>query len=112
MAQEQQRLEATNAQIAQTEQALGTAQAAVEEKQKELQSLQKQTKRTAYCRPDLVQETRSMGKRRSTGNITRPYRVQHTWRSYAWSTGFLLKAENSRLEEKTAKRKKSTPLSL
>ena len=44
VAQEQQRLEDVTAQIAQTEQALGTAQAAVEKKQKELQSLQKQTK--------------------------------------------------------------------
>ena len=57
------------AQIAQTEQALGTAQAAVEKKQKELQSLQKQTKeqRTAAL---TVQEIRSMGKKTITGNIT------------------------------------------
>ena len=51
VAQEQQRLEDVTAQIAQTEQALGTAQAAVEKKQKELQSLQKQTKEQRTAAP-------------------------------------------------------------
>ena len=70
------------AQIAQTEQALDTAQAAVEKKQKELQSLQKQTKeqRTAAL---TVQEIRSMGKKTITGNITLTPSECSTLKDYA-----------------------------
>ena len=105
MAQEQQRLEAMTAQIAQTEQALGTAQAAVEKKQKELQSLQKQTKeqRTAAL---TVQEIRSMGKKTITGNITLTPSECSTLKDYAVN-GILAKAENSRLEEKLQSAQKS-----
>ena len=105
VAQEQQRLEAMTAQIAQTEQALGTAQAAVEKKQKELQSLQKQTKeqRTAAL---TVQEIRSMGKKTITGNITLTPSECSTLKDYAVN-GILVKAENSRLEEKLQSAQKS-----
>ncbi len=74
VAQEQQRLEDVTAQIAQTEQALDTAQAAVEKKLKELQSLQKQTKeqRTAAL---TVQEIPPWGKRRSPATYSDPIRV-------------------------------------
>ena len=105
VAQEQQRLEDVTAQIAQTEQALGTAQAAVEKKQKELQSLQKQTKeqRTAAL---TVQEIRSMGKKTITGNITLTPSECSTLKDYAVN-GILAKAENSRLEEKLQSAQKS-----
>ena len=105
VAQEQQRLEDVTAQIAQTEQALGTAQAAVEKKQKELQSLQKQTKeqRTAAL---TVQEIRSMGKKTITGNITLTPSECNTLKDYAVN-GILAKAENSRLEEKLQQAQKS-----
>lgn len=105
VAQEQQRLEDVTAQIAQTEQALGTAQAAVEKKQKELQSLQKQTKeqRTAAL---TVQEIRSMGKKTITGNITLTPSECSTLKDYAVN-GILAKAENSRLKEKLQSEQKS-----
>ena len=105
VAQEQQRLEDVTAQIAQTEQALGTAQAAVEKKQKELQSLQKQTKeqRTAAL---TVQEIRSMGKKTITGNITLTPSECSTLKDYAVN-GILAKAENSRLEDKLQQAQKS-----
>ena len=62
VAQEKQRLETMTAQIAHTEQTLNNTQAAIEKKEKELKSLQKQAKeqRTAAL---TVQEIRSMGKR-------------------------------------------------
>ena len=93
------------AQIAQTEQALDTAQAAVEKKHKELQSLQKQTKeqRTAAL---TVQEIRSMGKKTITGNITLTPSECNTLKDYAVN-GILAKAENSRLEEKLQQAQKS-----
>ena len=105
VAQEQQRLEDVTAQIAQTEQALGTAQAAVEKKQKELQSLQKQTKeqRTTAL---TVQEIRSMGKKTITGNITLTPSECSTLKDYAVN-GILAKAENSRLEDKLQQAQKS-----
>ena len=105
VAQEQQRLEDVTAQIAQTEQALGTAQAAVEKKQKELQSLQKQTKeqRTAAL---TVQEIRSMGKKTITGNITLTPSECSTLKDYAVN-GILAKAENSRLEDSLQQAQKS-----
>ena len=105
VAQEQQRLEDVTAQIAQTEQALGTAQAAVEKKHKELQSLQKQAKeqRTAAL---TVQEIRSMGKKTITGNITLTPSECSTLKDYAVN-GILAKAENSRLEEKLQQAQKS-----
>ena len=103
--QEQQRLEDVAAQIAHTEQALDTAQAAVEKKQKELQSLQKQTKeqRTAAL---TVQEIRSMGKKTITGNITLTPSECSTLKDYAVN-GILAKVENSRLEEKLQSAQKS-----
>ena len=105
VAQEQQRLEDVTAQIAQTEQALGTAQAAVEKKQKELQSLQKQTKeqRTTAL---TVQEIRSMGKKTITGNITLTPSECSTLKDYAVN-GIFAKAENSRLKEKLQSEQKS-----
>ncbi len=69
-AQEQQRLEDVTAQIAQTEQALDTAQAAVEKKHKELQSLQKSRPKNSVLPPLTVQEIRPWGKKTITGNIT------------------------------------------
>ena len=105
VAQEQQRLEDVTAQIAQTAQALDTAQAAVEKKQKELQSLQKQTKeqRTAAL---TVQEIRSMGKKTITGNITLTPSECSTLKDCA-VIGILAKAENSRLEDKLQQAQKS-----
>ena len=105
VAQEQQRLEAMTAQIAQTEQALDTTQAAVEKKQKELQSLQRQAKeqRTAAL---TVQEIRSMGRKTITGNITLTPSECSTLKDYAVN-GILAKAENSRLEEKLQSAQKS-----
>ena len=105
VAQEQQRLEDVTAQIAQTEQALDTAQAAVEKKYKELQSLQKQAKeqRTAAL---TVQEIRSMGKKTITGNITLTPSECNTLKDYAVN-GILAKAENSRLEDKLQQAQKS-----
>ena len=93
------------AQIAQAEQALDTAQAAVEKKQKELQSLQRQTKeqRTAAL---TVQEIRSMGKKTISGNIALTPSECSTLKDYAFN-GILAKAENSRLEEKLQQAKKS-----
>ena len=93
------------AQIAQTEQALDTAQAAVEKKQKELQSLQRQTKeqRTTAL---TVQEIRSMGKKTITGNVTFTPSECDTLKDYAVS-GILAKAENSRLEAKLQSAQKS-----
>ena len=98
VAQEQQRLETMTAQIAQTEQTLNNTQAAIEKKEKELQSLQKQAKeqRTAAL---TVQEIRSMGKKTITGNITLTPFECNILKDYA-TTGLLVKAENSRLEEK------------
>ena len=74
-------------------------------KQKELQSLQKQTKeqRTAAL---TVQEIRSMGKKTITGNITLTPSECSTLKDYAVN-GILAKAENSRLEEKLQQAKKS-----
>ena len=88
------------AQIAQTEQALDTAQAAVEKKQKELQSRQRQTKeqRTAAL---TVQEIRSIGKKTITGNITLPPSECSTLKDYAVN-GILAK-----LEEKLQNAQKS-----
>ena len=105
VAQEQQRLEAVTAQIVQTERVLDTAQAAVEKKQKELQSLQKQTKeqRTTAL---TVQEIRSMGKKTITGNITLTPSECSTLKDYAVN-GILAKAENSRLKEKLQSAQKS-----
>ena len=105
VALEQQRLEDVTTQIAQTEQALGTAQAAVEKKQKELQSLQRQTKeqRTAAL---TVQEIRSMGKKTITGNITLTPSECSTLKDYAVN-GILAKAENSRLEDSLQQAQKS-----
>ena len=98
VAQEQQRLETMTAQIAQTEQTLNNTQAAIEKKEKELQSLQKQAKeqRTAAL---TVQEIRSMGKKTITGNITLTPSECNILKDYA-TTCLLVKAENSRLEEK------------
>lgn len=74
-------------------------------KQKELQSLQKQTKeqRTAAL---TVQEIRSMGKKTITGNITLTPSECSTLKDYAVN-GILAKAENSRLEEKLQSAQKS-----
>ena len=74
-------------------------------KQKELQSLQKQTKeqRTAAL---TVQEIRSMGKKTITGNITLTPSECSTLKDYAVN-GILTKVENSRLEEKLQSAQKS-----
>lgn len=98
VAQEKQRLETMTAQIAHTEQTLNNTQAAIEKKEKELKSLQKQAKeqRTAAL---TVQEIRSMGKKTITGNITLTPSECNILKDYA-TTGLLVKAENSRLEEK------------
>ena len=73
--------------------------------EKELQSLQKQTKeqRTAAL---TVQEIRSMGKKTITGNITLTPSECSTLKDYAVN-GILAKAENSRLEEKLQSAQKS-----
>ena len=80
-------------------------QAAVEKKQKELQSLQKQTKeqRTTAL---TVQEIRSMGKKTITGNITLTPSECSTLKDYAVN-GILAKAENSRLEDSLQQAQKS-----
>ena len=67
-------------------------------KQKELQSLQKQTKEQRNAAL-TVQEIRSMGKKTITGNITLTPSECNTLKDYAVN-GILAKAENSRLEEK------------
>ena len=97
VAQEKQRLETMTAQIARTEQTLNNTQAAIEKKEKELKSLQKQAKeqRTAAL---TVQEIHSMGKKTITGNITLTPSECNILKDYA-TTGLLVKAENSRLEE-------------
>ena len=73
--------------------------------EKELQSLQRQTKeqRTAAL---TVQEIRSMGKKTITGNITLTPSECSTLKDYAVN-GILAKAENSRLEEKLQSAQKS-----
>ena len=94
MAQEQQRLEAMTAQIAQTEQALGTAQAAVEKKQKELQSPAKADQRTAYCRPDGTGNPLHGEKDDHRQYHSDPIRVQRHSRIMR-STGFLPKRKTA-----------------
>ena len=98
VAQEQQRLETMTAQIAQTEQTLNDTQAAIEKKEKELQSLQKQAKEQ-HTAALTVQEIRSMGKKTITGNVSFTPSECNILKDYA-VTGLLVKAENSRLEEK------------
>ena len=73
--------------------------------EKELQSLQKQTKeqRTAAV---TVQEIRSMGKKTITGNITLTPSECSTLKDYAVN-GILAKAENSRLEDSLQQAQKS-----
>ena len=97
VAQEQQRLETMTVQIAQTEQTLNNTQAAIEKKEKELKSLQKQAKEQ-HTAALTVQEIRSMGKKTITGNITLTPSECNILKDYA-TTGLLVKAENSRLEE-------------
>ena len=105
VAQEKQRLETMTAQIAHTEQTLNNTQAAIEKKEKELKSLQKQAKeqRTAAL---TVQEIRSMGKKTITGNITLTPSECSTLKDYAVN-GILAKAENSRLEDSLQQAQKS-----
>ena len=93
VAQEKQRLETMTAQIAHTEQTLNNTQAAIEKKEKELKSLQKQAKeqRTAAL---TVQEIRSMGKKTITGNITLTPSECNILKDYA-TTGLLVKAETA-----------------
>ena len=86
------------AQIAQTEQTLNNTQAAIEKKEKELQSLQKQAKEQ-HAAALTVQEIRSMGKKTITGNVSFTPSECNILKDYA-VTGLLVKAENSRLEEK------------
>lgn len=103
MAQEQQRLEAMTAQIAQTEQALGTAQAAVEKSRRSCNPC-KADQRTAYCRPDGTGNPLH-GEKTITGNITLTPSECSTLKDYAVN-GILAKAENSRLEENCKAHKK------
>ena len=98
VAQEKQRLETMTAQIAQTEQTLNNTQAVIEKKEKELQSLQKQAKEQ-HAAALTVQEIRSMGKKTITGNVSFTPSECNILKDYA-VTGLLVKAENSRLEEK------------
>ena len=98
VAQEKQRLETMTAQIAQTEQTLNNTQAVIEKKEKELQSLQKQAKEQ-HATALTVQEIRSMGKKTITGNVSFTPSECNILKDYA-VTGLLVKAENSRLEEK------------
>ena len=86
------------AQIAQTEQTLNNTQAVIEKKEKELQSLQKQAKEQ-HAAALTVQEIRSMGKKTITGNVSFTPSECNILKDYA-VTGLLVKAENSRLEEK------------
>ena len=98
VAQEKQRLGTMTAQIAQTEQTLNNTQAVIEKKEKELQSLQKQAKEQ-HAAALTVQEIRSMGKKTITGNVSFTPSECNILKDYA-VTGLLVKAENSRLEEK------------
>ena len=98
VAQEKQRLETMTAQIAQTEQTLNNTQAVIEKKEKELQSLQKQAKEQ-HAAALTVQEIRSMGKKTITGNVSFTPSECNILKDYA-VTCLLVKAENSRLEEK------------
>ena len=97
VAQEKQRLETMTAQIAQTEQTLNNTQAAIEKRKgAEIPAKQAKEQRTAAL---TVQEIRSMGKKTITGNITLTPSECNILKDYA-TTGLLVKAENSRLEEK------------
>ena len=80
VAQEQQRLEDVTAQIAQTEQALDTAQAAVEKKTKRAAIPAKADQRTAHCRPDRTGNPLHGEKDDLRQYRFDPIRVQHTQR--------------------------------
>ena len=108
VAQETQRLEAVTAQVAQSEQALATTTAAAEKKEKELKSLQKQTKEVQRLNL-TVRDIEDMGKvNKFTGNITLTPSECDLLKGYA-ENSFLYRAENVKLQEQleTAKRSAS-----
>ena len=90
---EQQRLDAVAVQVAQAEQTLSAAEAAVQKKAKELKSLQSQTReqRTVAL---TVGEIQSMGKKNPiTGNISLTPQECDTLKSYAVNS-ITVKADN------------------
>ena len=105
---ETQRLEVVTARADQAEQALATTTAAAEKKEKELKSLQKQTKEVQRLNL-TVQDIEDMGKvNKFTGNVTLTPNECDLLKGYA-ENSFLYRAENVKLKDQleTAKRSAS-----
>ena len=106
---EQQRLEAVTGQVAQAEQSLEDAKAAMEKQKKKLEALQKETK-AAKTIALTVQDIEAMGKKATFGNnITLTPDECDTLKRYAVN-GIIANADNKRLKEKLISAEKSVSI--
>ena len=106
---EQQRLEAVTGQVAQAEQSLEDAKAAMEKQKKKLEALQKETK-TAKTIALTVQDIEAMGKKSSiTGNVSLTQDQCETLKRYVVN-GIIVNADNKRLKEKLASAEKTASI--